>query len=79
MFDVILSKHLAPIWFGVMVMFICTLIHSGGESSSYFTIIGATLAATLFMTTFMLFLTEMFAGIARITQAAKPAEADTPR
>jgi hypothetical protein len=48
-----------------MVMFICNLIHSEVELFSYFSIIGATVAATLFMFTFMFFLIEMFAGIAR--------------
>ncbi|MFJ7794706.1 hypothetical protein [Pseudomonas sp. NPDC096950] len=69
MVDVLFSKYLVPIWFGLMVMFICNLIHFGDLLGAYNTI-GAAVSAALFMFGFMMFLIEMFSGIARsVTQA----------
>lgn len=64
MVDVLFSKYLVPIWFGLMVMFICNLIHFGDHLGTYNTI-GAAVSAALFMFGFMMFLVEMFTGIAR--------------
>jgi hypothetical protein len=64
MLDVLSSKYLAPIWFGLMVMFICNLIHFGDYLGTYNTL-GAAVSAVLFMFGFMTFLVEMFSGIAR--------------
>ena len=80
MLDVLLSKHLAPIWFGVMVMFLCNLIRFGDYLGT-FNIIGASVSAALFMFGFMMFLVEMFAGLARAvaknpSQSVKTEEVD---
>lgn len=64
MLDALFSKYLVPLWFALMVMFICYLIHFGDYLGTYNTI-GAAVTAALFMFGFMMFLVEMFSGIAR--------------